>query len=172
MQSNLFIQLSLLSCMTKSFFFLIGIALLVAGTCIAGCTTPVTAAPPSPAATAATPAAASGAAVPDLTGIWTGTTVGHTKIEGFVEYPVATYNISAQKGRAYTGQKEYPRMDKKTYTEGFSGIVTRNNEIFIGDHMSGYIEGRLTGPDTMELFYIDHGPDAKAFIIELARKKS
>lgn len=119
-----------------------------------------------------TPAPATSTAIPDLTGIWTGTAVGHTKMEGFVDYSATRYNITEQKGRAFTGQKEYPRMDGKTYYETFSGIVTKNNEIFIGDHGTGYINGLLTGTDSMELYYIDDGADSKAFIIQLNRQKS
>jgi hypothetical protein len=158
--------------MTKSVFALIVLTLLVAGTCIAGCTSTPPVTVPAPSGPVATPAAAVSTAIPDLTGIWTGPTVGHTKREGFVEYPVATYNITAQKGRAFTGQKEYPRMDKKTYNEYFSGIVTSNNEIFIADHGTGYIKGILTGTDSMELYYLDEGSDAKAFIIQLNRQKT
>jgi hypothetical protein len=158
--------------MKKLFFALIVLAILVTGTFIAGCTSTAPAATPAPSGTVAPTAAAASTAIPDLTGIWTGTTVGHTLKEGFVEYPVATYNITAQKGRAYTGQKEYPRMDGKTYTETFSGIVTSDNQIFMGDSLTGDIEGKLTGPGSMELYYIDQGTDAKAFIIQLTQKKS
>ncbi len=117
-------------------------------------------------------AAAISTAIPDLTGIWTGTTAGHTKMEGFVEYNTIRYNITTQKGQGFTGQVEYIRKDGKTYNEGFSGIVTRNNEIFMGDHGTGYIEGVLTGTDSMELNYIDEGSDAKALIILLNWQKS
>jgi hypothetical protein len=151
--------------MTKSVFALIVVALLVTGTCIAGCTSTAPAAPVAPTA------AAISTAIPDLTGIWTGTTVGHIKMDVFVEENTTRYNITTQKGRAFTGQKEYTRNDGKTYKEGFSGIVTRNNEIFIGDHGTGYIEGVLTGTDSMELYYIDEGSDAKALIIQLNRQK-
>ena len=152
----------------------IGLILLfvcIATIMIAGCTSQPA---PAPAAPVAQQAAAISTAIPDLTGIWTGTTVGHTKMEGFVEYNVTAtrYNITTQKGRAFTGQKDYTRKDGKTYNEGFSGIVTRNNEIFMGDHGTGYIEGRLNGSDSMELYYIDEGSDAKALIIQLNRQKS
>jgi hypothetical protein len=160
------------SCMTKSVFALIVVALLVTGTCIAGCTSTAPAAAPAPAAPVAPTAATISTAIPDLTGIWTGTTVGHIKMDGFVEENTTRYNITTQKGRAFTGQKEYTRKDGKTYNEGFSGIVTSNNEIFMGDHGTGYIEGRLNGSDSMELYYIDEGSDAKALIIQLNRQKS
>ena len=158
--------------MTKAVFALMVMALLVTVTCIAGCTSPAPAAAPAPAAPVAPPTAATSTAIPALTGIWTGTYVGHTRLEGFVDDIPTRYNITAQKGRAFTGQKEYTRMDGKSYTEGFSGIVTGNNEIFMGDHGTGYIEGRQTGTDSMELYYIDEGSDAKAFIIQLNRQKN
>ena len=110
-------------------------------------------------------------AIPDLTGTWKGTAVGHTKMEGFVEYNVTQYNITTQIGHAFTGQKVYTRKDGKTYNENFSGIVTSNNDIFMGDHGTGYIEGVLNGMDSMELYYIDEGSDAKAFFILLNRQR-
>ena len=42
----------------------------------------------------------------------------------------------------------------------------------MGDHGTGYIEGVLTGTDSMELNYIDEGSDAKALIILLNWQKS
>ena len=150
----------------------IGLILLfvcIATIMIAGCTSQPA---PAPAVPVSPQAATISTAIPDLTGIWTGTTVGHTKTEGFREDTTSRYNVSEQKGRAFTGQKVYTRKDGKTYNEGFSGIVTRNNEIFMGDHGTGYIEGRLNGSDSMELYYIDEGSDAKALIIQLNRQKS
>lgn len=122
-------------------------------------------------APAASPAVTANTAIPDMTGIWSGTSTGHTQLEGFIYYPTTTFNISVQKGQVFAGQKEYPRMDGKTHYENFSGFVTRNGEIYEADNLGGIAIGTLTGPDTMELNYVEEGPDAKAIIIRLTRQK-
>jgi hypothetical protein len=136
---------------------------------ISGCTSTGS----SGAAPVVTPAIITNSATPDITGIWSGTAVGHTRTEGFVEYPTTLYNISMQKGQAFTGAKEYPRMDGKTHYENFSGVITRSGDIYIADHeLGGIIIGKLTGSGTMDLHYIEDGADAKAFIIQMTRQKS
>ena len=147
------------------YFVILIIGLLL----ICGCTSTGT----QGAAPVPTPAVTMNTATPDITGIWSGTTAGHTRSEGFVEYPATLYNISMQKGQAFTGAKEYPRMDGKTYYENFSGVITRSGDLYIADHeLGGMIIGKLTGSDHMELEYIEEGADAKAFIIQLTRQKS
>ena len=64
------------------------------------------------------------------------------------------------------------RPDGKFYAEKFSGFVTRNGEIYFADHdRNGISLGKLTGPDAMEIYYIEDGADAKVFIDLLNRKK-
>jgi hypothetical protein len=110
-------------------------------------------------------------ALPDLTGIWSGNATGHTAVEGFVRYP-ASFNISAQKGQAFSGRKEYVRGDGKTYYENFSGIITLSGEIYESDGGAGYGIGRMTGPDTIEIRYLEDGPDTKAYLVQLTRQKT
>ena len=140
---------------------------------VSGCTSSGSTSAAPVATTAVTTAATTNAAIPDLTGIWSGTTIGHTNKEGFVEYSTTLYNFTAQKGQAFTGAKEYPRVDGKTYHENFSGVITSSGDIYIADHeLGGIIVGKLTGPSTMELRYLEDGVDAKAFIIQLTRQKN
>jgi hypothetical protein len=135
---------------------------------IAGCTSQ-----PAPvAAPVATPAVITTAATPVLTGIWTGTRVGHTMTEGFREDATPYFNISEQKGQAFAGTKEYSRADGKVYAEKFSGVISRNGDIYIADHNgNGITIGKLTGPDSVELRYLEDGADAKAYILLLNRQK-
>ena len=127
-----------------------------------GCTTQTPAS--SPVATANT-------TIPDLTGIWSGTSIGNTHVEGFVDYPTTLFNISAQKSQVFTGRKEYPRMDGMTHYENFSGFLTTKGEIYESDDLGGIAIGTLTSPNSMELNYVEDGPDAKALIIRLTRQK-
>jgi len=80
--------------------------------------------------------------------------------------------ITDQKGRAFTGIKEYPLEDGKVVNESFSGIITRNGEIYIVDHESGIMNGGLIGQDEMEFAYLDDMIQSKALVITLTRQKS
>lgn len=109
------------------------------------------------------------AATPDIVGMWTGTMTGHTSLEGFRETDRPKFNITAQKGSAFTGDKEYMRADGKMYYENLSGVISHDGKIFMADHDAGIISGEFIGPDEIELRYLQDGTDAKAFIIRLTR---
>lgn len=142
----------------------LAILIIILAVLATGCTSQ------APAAPAATPAVT--AATPDLVGIWTGTTTGHSKVEGFRDHATPRFNISEQKGQSFAGTKEYTRVDGKVYSEKFSGVIARSGDISLADHGIGITLGKITGPDTMELRYIEDGTDAKAFIIQLSRQKN
>ena len=99
-------------------------------------------------------------------------TYGHSQTEGFRQHDRSRYNISAQKGYAFSGSKEYIRGDGKIYYENFSGVVSNSGEISLADNPRGYSFGKLTGPDTMELLYVDDGSEAKAYLSLFTRQKS
>lgn len=109
---------------------------------------------------------------PDLIGVWSGPSIGHIRAEGFVDYPLTFHNITEQKGRVFVGQKEYPRMDGVNHTESFSGFISKDREIFESDSVGGIAMGKLTGPDSMELNYVEEGADQKVLMISLTRQKS
>lgn len=121
-----------------------------------------------------TPAVTSNAtpAITNLTGIWTGTAVGHTEVDGFRETGMPRFNITEQRGSAFAGKKEYTLADGKVRYENMSGIITTDSQVSIVDHESGVTSGEMTGPDTMELRFLDDGENAKAFLILLNRQKS
>ncbi|HWQ62897.1 MAG TPA: hypothetical protein VN429_00675, partial [Methanospirillum sp.] len=102
---------------------------------------------------------------PDLVGIWNGTAVGHTKVDGFAEFDSVTYNITEQKGQALTGVKEYLKKDGKLYNESFSGIVDDDGTIYLVDSVAGVIIGRMNKDNELKLKYFEDGPDTKALII-------
>jgi hypothetical protein len=105
--------------------------------------------------------------IPNLTGIWKGTSFGHGKLEGFGEKPM-TFNITEQNGQAFTGVKEYDLVGE-SLNEGFSGIITEDGTIFMGDYEDGSQTGKLIGANEMIIYYIESGEDAKAKIIKLTR---
>lgn len=136
-----------------------------------GCTIQPPASAPS-ATLPTSPGTVTTTAIPDVTGIWTGMTYGDSQTEGFRQHDRSRYNISKQKGYAFSGSKEYIRGDGTTYYENFSGIVSNSGEISMADNPRGYSFGRLTGTDTMELHYVEDGPDAKAYLSLFTRQKS
>jgi hypothetical protein len=109
---------------------------------------------------------------PGLTGIWAGTSAGHFNAVGFREQLSPKYNITEQKGQSFAGYVEYTRPNGTLDSEKFSGVINNRGEIFIAQLDAGTVIGDLTGPDTMELSYIEDGPDAKALIIHLTRQKN
>ncbi len=108
---------------------------------------------------------------PDLTGIWTGTSAGHFNAFGFREQLSPKYNITEQRGQSFVGYVEYTRPNGTLDSEEFSGVINNRGEIFLAQLDAGVVIGDLTGPDAMELSYIEDGPDAKAIIIHLTRQK-
>jgi hypothetical protein len=110
--------------------------------------------------------------IPNLIGVGSGNATGHTKVQGFANHLPVTFNVSAQKGQAFSGRKEYLRSDGKTYYENFSGFITPTGEIYESDEVRGFSIGRLTGPDSMDLNYLEDGPDTKAYFFSLIRQKS
>ena len=128
-------------------------------------TTPVsTAAPLSTQVTAA-------ASTPSLVGVWTGTTTGHTQTEGFRQDNNAVYNITVQKGSAFTGYKEYVRVNGISYHENFSGVIARDGKVYLGDSVGGITIGDFVGPDEIEFKNVEDGADSKALLVDLTRKK-
>jgi len=157
----------------KHYLALFAVLLAIIVVFAAGCTT-TTPAPSVPSAPASTvsPLVTSATSTPNVVGVWTGTTAGHARIEGFREHKTARYNITEQKGLAFTGNKEYTRADGNVYYENLSGVISSDRKIYIADHTSGTVIGEFIGPDEVELINLQPGDDAKAFIIHLTRQTS
>jgi hypothetical protein len=154
-------------CMRTAFTILmLVLALLLAS----GCTSQAPAAT-TPSVSPVPGAVTANTQIPDMIGLWVGTGTGYTVPDGFYYYPTTTFNISVQKGQIFTGRKEYPKLDGKTYYENFSGIVTMNGEIYEADSEAGFSIGKLTAPDSLELNYLEDGKDTKAIIMHLTRQK-
>jgi hypothetical protein len=144
----------------------------------AGCTstTPATTPVSTGAATTSTSAAVSPQNTPpasplNVVGVWTGTTTGHTSADGFRETNTPQYNITAQKGVAFTGYKDYTRADGKVYHENLSGVLSVDGKIYIAGETSDVMFGDVIGPNEVEFKLLQPGEDAKALVIRLTRQK-
>ena len=135
--------------------------------CVAacGCVVPTPAAiPPAVSPTVTPSTGTSNVSIPDITGRWSGQTIGHVQGSGFFSHDAGIYTITGQQGYAFAGYKEYLKPDGNTYYENFSGAMTPDGDLIFADSVIGYSLGRLTGPDSMELLYGEDGPGARAFI--------
>nr|WP_319376140.1 hypothetical protein [uncultured Methanoregula sp.] len=160
-------------------YFALFAVVLALAVLTAGCTgtSPATSsastqAPPAGTAVPVTPQVTAAASTPNLLGVWTGTTVGNTKADGFRETNTTRYNVTAQKGQAFSGSKDYTRANGITYHENFSGVISRDGKISIVGHVAGIMTGQVTGPNDAEFTFLQPGDDAKAFIIHLTRQQS
>ncbi len=109
---------------------------------------------------------------PSVVGVWTGTTIGHTRLHGFRETNTPRYNFTEQKGSAFTGFKDFTRADGSVYHEHLSGVISRDGEISIAGHNAGVTVGKFIGPNEIELIFTNDGADARALIIHLTRQAS
>ena len=108
--------------------------------------------------------------IPNIVGVWTGTTIGHTENYGYREQVTARYNITEQKGQSFTGYKAYVMGDGKEGHEYMSGVISFDGKsIYMADHDDGVISGQLMGPNEVELIYVMDGDNAMALLIHLTR---
>lgn len=143
---------------------------------MAGCTGN---APASTTTVAATPVSNAGpitpqvttTSIPNLVGLWTGTATGHNKADGFRESNASRYNITVQKGSAFTGYRDYIRADGTAHYENFSGVIAHDGKISIAGHVAGTLSGDLISTNELELTLLQPGDDAKALILHLTRKQ-
>ncbi len=140
------------------------LVVIILAVLVCGCTTQVQQAPPVP------PTAPANTAIPDVTGVWKGPSVGYIVNEGWINYPTTTFNITTQKGQVFIGKKEYESLDGKMYYETFTGLVTPNGEFYQIDSIKGFSIGKLTTPDTLELNYLEEGNNTKTVISHLTRQ--
>lgn len=152
-------------------FFGILVVVLAAVVFTAGCTTA-----PAPVMTISTPTSSppiiSSPSSQNFTGVWTGTTIGHTRADGFRETDTAQYTFTAQKEMAFTGYKDYIRANGTRFRENVSGVLSRDGQISIAGEFNDIMLGTFIGPDEMELILLQPGVDAKALIVHLTRSAS
>ncbi len=96
------------------------------------------------------------AAIPNLTGTWTGPMQGYDEGTGFSNYPFLsmTMTVSEQHGRLFAGTIVFTMNGTET-TSGFAGAIGRDGRtLTISEKNAGYSFGELLGPDEMELTYV------------------
>lgn len=109
--------------------------------------------------------------IPNVTGIWKGTSSGYMVGLGFSE-DTMTYNITEQYGQAFIGFKEYSFEGEEPGSEDFAGIITDDGTIYIVDYPGGTVIGKLIGTDEMNLNSFNDGEESYVFISTLKRESS
>jgi hypothetical protein len=121
-----------------------------------GCTAPAPAAAP---ATCPLPATTPAAAIPNLTGSWTGPMRGFDEGTGFTDYSslAATMTVYEQHGRLFAGQIVFKENGTETRS-GFAGAIGQDGRtLAITEQHGGYCSGEVLGPDEIELTYMQDG---------------
>lgn len=142
-------------CMKTAISVLILILVLLSS----GCTSASAPATPVPSAT---PSPMIVAAIPDLTGTWTGPMKGFDEYAGFTSYPNFTVeiHITQQQGRLFTGTIVFMPKDGKVASTGIGGAISEDGKTFsMVEKEWGYSTGRIIGKNEVEITYLnDHTP--------------
>ena len=99
------------------------------------------------------------AAVPNLTGTWTGPMQGYDEGTGFTDYPTLNISmtVSGQQGRLFAGQFSFRENGTET-TSGFAGAIGRDGRtLTIAEKDGGYCSGEILGNNEIELTYVQDG---------------
>jgi hypothetical protein len=101
------------------------------------------------------------AAIPDLTGTWTGPMQGYDEGTGFSDYSAmtATLAITEQHGRIFAGHIVFT-VNGTESVSGLAGVISGDGRTFsIAEKDSGYAAGTMVSADEIELTYLqDHSP--------------
>lgn len=138
-----------------------GIAILViAIALVAGCTT----APQQPAQGAApqgtpvlAPPPGQQAAIPNLTGTWTGTIQAYEEGTGFTDYAGSAMSmvVTGQQGRLFAGHFVFNITGTRQEVTMAGAIGGDGRTVSLVENANGYTFGVLTDPDTIELTHLD-----------------
>lgn len=118
--------------------------------------------------------------IPDVVGTWSGTLklMHHT---GPAEQTLQ-FKVLSQDGPLLKGEKAW-RIDSGTpgdvdgepkteAVEPLVGVIGFDGQIYFGEQgHSGLYFGRITGPDTLQVIYVEAGHLATAYRAELTREK-
>ena len=117
---------------------------------------------------------ADSAAIPDILGNWTGSSVGHAKALGFFDNVTnMSLIVSEQKGMAFNGTLTYLSAFGVVKKKGFSGVFDSDLKTFyMSEYDSGMDIGTLVSPDEMSLVYIDTGENSQAALDTFVREKT
>ena len=114
--------------------------------------------------------------IPDLTGNWTGTCIGHEREGGYNSTSewLLFLSITEQRDRTFNGTLSYQKKseDKITGNEGFSGAIGPDMKaLYLAEYGGGYSIGEIINPDTLEFIYLQSGEEGSAAIDTFTREK-
>lgn len=109
------------------------------------------------------------AAIPDLKGNWTGTSVGHAKETGYDDLSHYLYKLSIteQRDRVFNGTITFlTKEDNKVLGDkGFSGVIGPDMKtIYLSEYDIGLDIGQVIDADTLEIIYLESGKGSTAAI--------
>lgn len=112
--------------------------------------------------------------IPSLVGTWTGTSVGHERMEGYTGASEWLFHliITDQKDRIFHGtlilQKEADKQIRIPI--GISGAIGADMQTFyLAEHGGGYAKGKIMDSDTFEYIYMVSGENASIAIDTFTR---
>lgn len=112
-----------------------------------------------PAPEPAAPPVQTTAAIPNLTGTWTGPMLGYDERSGFTDYPFLTVviTIAEQHGRLFAGDILFT-VNGTQKKSGIAGAIGRDGRtLTITEQDGGYCTGEVLAPDEIELIYMQDG---------------
>ncbi len=142
------------------------ILLVILAVLACGCTSTAPAAAPATATPAETTSA-----IPDLVGTWTGPSAGYDEGTGFTDYHDLgiTLVVTEQKDRIFAGHILFTVNGTESPT-GFAGVIGRDGKTFsMSEQAGGYSFGEITGPDTIEITYLEDGSPYSASVDSFTR---
>ena len=110
--------------------------------------------------------------VPDLLGNWTGSAVGHSKMDGFFEESAGAYLlvINEQQDRLFSGTLYYV-YEGSDWNVDFSGGIGPDMEtLYIAEYDEGFNIGKMLSPDEFEIIYIETGEKGMVGIDKFVRE--
>jgi len=99
--------------------------------------------------------------IPDITGNWSGTSIGYDREGGYDGPSNWTFLvlIEEQHGRVFNGTIEYSNTLNQSLNGfvKFSGVIGPDLEsIYMTEFDSGYIIGKIIDSNTLEFIYLDN----------------
>ena len=155
--------------MKTAFAILIIIVAVLACGCTAAApsgTTPAGSATPTVTYSVTTPTTP-----PDLTGTWTGTTIGYDEGTGYTDYGNQTVSmvVTEQHGRIFAGHFVFG-LNNTASTLPMAGVIGRDGRTFsIIEKGNGYTSGEIVTNNEIELTYLYDGTPFSVAIDTLKR---
>jgi hypothetical protein len=136
---------------------LVPVLILLCAAC-AGCTAPVTAPPAA-------------AAVPNLTGTWTGSLQGYIEGTGYIAANnTLTLNITTQQGRIFDGTISVVETNGSVSVRHIAGAIGRDGKhITVVQSDTGYDFGTIVSGNEIEFIYVSDEKPVKAVIDSFVR---